>query len=67
MQYELELAARIVPNASRIYDLEAAPGDGECVTIRDPVDNFQLHLVWGQTQRELSEELHQRDYNFGGA
>ena len=61
---ELELAARIVPNASRIYELRDAPGGGECVTVRDPVDNFQMHLVWGQTQRELTEELHQRDYNF---
>ena len=61
---ELELAARIVPNASAIYELGDAPGGGECVTVRDPVDNFQLHLVWGQTQRELTEELHQRDYNF---
>lgn len=61
---ELELAARIVSNASKIYELGDAPGGGECVTIKDPVDNFQLHLVWGQTQRELTEELHQRDYNF---
>ena len=61
---DLELATRTVPNASGIYELEDAPGGGECVTVRDPVDNFQLHLVWGQTQRELTEELHQRDYNF---
>ena len=61
---ELELAARIIPNASKIYELEDAPGGGECVTVKDPVDNFQLHLVWGQTPRELTEELHQRDYNF---
>ena len=61
---ELELAARTVPNASKIYELGDAPGGGECVTVTDPVDNFQLHLVWGQTQRELTEELHPRDYNF---
>lgn len=61
---DLELAAQILPNASGIYQLEDAPGGGECVTVRDPVDNFQLHLVWGQAQRELTEELHQRDYNF---
>ena len=61
---ELELAVRIMPNASKIYELGDAPGGGECVTVKDPVDNYQLHLVWGQTQRELTEELHQRDYNF---
>ena len=61
---DLELAARIMPNASKIYELLDAPGGGECVTVEDPVDKFQLHLVWGQTQRELTEELHQRDYNF---
>ena len=61
---ELELAVRTMPNASKIYELGDAPGGGECVTVKDPVDNYQLHLVWGQTQRELTEELHQRDYNF---
>lgn len=63
---DLELAARIMPNASKIYELLDAPGGGECVTVEDPADKYQLHLVWGQTQRELTEELHQREYNFVG-
>lgn len=56
----------MVPTASKIYDLTDAPGGGECVTVRDPVDGFPVHLVYGQTQRELTEEYEQRISNFVG-
>ena len=63
---DLELAASTVPTASHIYELSDALGGGECVTVKDPVDGFRLHLVYGQTQRELREEHEQRLFNFVG-
>ena len=63
---DLETATRVLPTASKIYELTDAPGGGECVTVRDPVDGFPVHLVWGQAQREFTEEHEQRVFNFVG-
>ncbi|KAL2043004.1 hypothetical protein N7G274_004062 [Stereocaulon virgatum] len=61
---DLETATRVVPNASKIYALADAPGGGECVTVRDPLDGFPVHLVYGQTQREMTEDYEERAFNF---
>ena len=61
---DLELATRVIPTASEIWQMKHAPGGGECVTIKDPVDGFMIHLVYGQVQREVEEKHEQREYNF---
>ncbi|VUC26544.1 unnamed protein product [Clonostachys rosea] len=61
---DLELAARTLPGASKIYKLEDAPGGGECVTFYDPVDNFPFHLVHGQTPLEEETILPKLELNF---
>jgi hypothetical protein len=45
---DLRIASETLPKASKIYELEDAPGGGKCVTFLDPVDGFPFHLVWGQ-------------------
>lgn len=64
---DLELAARVIPTATEIWEMKDAPGGGECVTVKDPVDGFMVHLVYGQAQRELDEQHEQRVFNFVGA
>ena len=61
---DLELATRTIPTASKIWEMKDAPGGGECVTVKDPVDGFMMHLVYGQVQRETEEEHEQRSFNF---
>ena len=61
---DLELAARILPGASEIYDLVDAPGGGQCVTFHDPVDKFPYHLVHGQTLVEPSDDFPELRFNF---
>ncbi|MCJ1458505.1 hypothetical protein MMC28_008878 [Mycoblastus sanguinarius] len=61
---DLEYAARTIPTASKIHELVDTPGGGECVTIKDPVDGWPLHLVYGQEQKEVSEPHSEREYNF---
>lgn len=63
---DLELAARSIPSAGPIWEMRDAPGGGECVTVRDPVDGFKVHLVHGQAQREIDELYRQREFNFVG-
>lgn len=63
---DLELATRVIPTASEIWEMKDAPGGGECVTVKDPVDGFMVHLVYGQVQRELEEQHEQRVFNFVG-
>lgn len=48
---DLKLASETLPNASKIYELDA-PGGGKGVTFHDPVDGFPFHLVHGQTLRD---------------
>ena len=64
---DLELASRVIPTAGEIWEMKDAPGGGECVTVKDPVDGFMVHLVHGQAQREMEEEHEQKDFNFVGA
>ena len=64
---DLELATRAIPTASEIWQMKDAPGGGECVTVKDPVDGFMVHLVYGQAQREMEEQHEQREFNFVGA
>lgn len=64
---DLELATRVVPTASEIWEMKHAPGGGECVTVKDPVDGFMIHLVYGQVRREMEEPHEQREFNFVGA
>lgn len=61
---DLELATRAIPTASEIWELKGAPGGGECVTVKDPVDGFMVHLVYGQVQREMKEQHEQKEFNF---
>lgn len=64
---DLELATRVIPNASEIWEMKHAPGGGECVTVKDPVDGFMIHLVYGQVRREMEESHEQKAFNFVGA
>ena len=45
---DLELASRVIPTAGEIWEMTDARGGGECVTVKDPVDGFMVHLVHGQ-------------------
>ncbi len=63
---DLELAARAIPTASEIWEMKHAPGGGECVTVKDPVDGFMIHLVYGQVRREMEEQHEKREFNFVG-
>lgn len=45
---DLHLAAEILPGASKVHELKSAPGGGQAVTFRDPVDGYLMHLVHGQ-------------------
>lgn len=64
---DLELASETLPNASKIYALVDAPGNGYCVTFNDPVDGFPFHLVYGQTEKETSESFPKLIYNYVSA
>ncbi|KAI1107942.1 glyoxalase family protein [Jackrogersella minutella] len=50
---DLQLASETIPKATKIYELEDAPGGGKCVTFYDPVDGYPFHLVWGQQPAEM--------------
>ncbi|MCJ1409423.1 hypothetical protein MMC19_003504 [Ptychographa xylographoides] len=63
---DLELAAEVLPGATRVYDLVDAPGGGRCVTFKDPVDGFPFHLVFGQRLEEPSMEFQALPFNFPG-
>ncbi len=61
---DLELASSTLPNATPIED-SPAPGGGKRVTFRDPVDDFPVHLVYGQTPiPKTGPQLPELDYNF---
>ncbi|CAJ2501856.1 Uu.00g047090.m01.CDS01 [Anthostomella pinea] len=46
---DLQIAADTLPRASGIYELgKDVPGGGKCVTFHDPVDDYLMHLVYGQ-------------------
>lgn len=49
---DLEHAAKTLPDATEIYELDEVPGGGKCVTFKDPVDGWPFHLVYGQTAVE---------------
>jgi hypothetical protein len=65
---DLEYAAKTLPEATAIYELEDAPGGGKGVTFKDPVDGWPMHLVWGQEERktDLEEDpsFPKLDFNF---
>ena len=61
---DLELATRVIPTAGEIWEMKDSPGGGEAVTVRDPVDGFMIHLVYGQVRREVKEKHEQREFNF---
>lgn len=60
---DLELAARILPHASDVFDLKT-PGGGKCVSFQDPVDGFKFHLIYGQTSRDSSDDFKELPLNF---
>lgn len=63
---DLEYAARILPHATDIYDLDDAkvPGGGFCVTFKDPIDEYPFHLVWGQRPAEGMKSLPELPFNY---
>jgi hypothetical protein len=61
---DLEKAQRIFPSASEIFELADAPGGGKCVTVKDPIDGWPLHLVHGQTPVEPIKHYRYLDFNF---
>ncbi|TVY47502.1 Metapyrocatechase [Lachnellula occidentalis] len=61
---DLDLAVRILPGASEVYDLVDAPGGGQCVTFHDPVDGFPFHLVHGQVPVEPDNTFAELQFNF---
>ncbi|KAL7629153.1 hypothetical protein AAE478_000672 [Parahypoxylon ruwenzoriense] len=50
---DLQLAAQTLPKATKVYELEDAPGGGKGVTFYDPVDGYPFHLVHGQTPAQM--------------
>ncbi|TGJ78698.1 hypothetical protein E0Z10_g10073 [Xylaria hypoxylon] len=50
---DLRLAADTLPKASGVHELTNAPGGGRCVTFRDPVDGWPMHLVHGQRSVDM--------------
>lgn len=50
---DLQIAAETLPTATKIYELQDAPGGGKGVTFYDPVDGFPMHLVYGQEQVQM--------------
>ncbi|KAI1352431.1 glyoxalase [Xylaria sp. FL0043] len=50
---DLRIAADTLPQASDVYELTDAPGGGRCVTFRDPVDGWRMHLVHGQERVDM--------------
>lgn len=60
---DLELATEVIPEASKIYDLDS-PGGGKCVTIKDPVDGWPMHLIYGQATRDAEDDFKELQYNF---
>jgi len=63
---DLEYAAKTLPGASEIHDLDDAPGGGKRVTFHDPVDGWPMHLIWGQKKvdQENTREFPSVDFNF---
>ncbi|RTE72645.1 hypothetical protein BHE90_012939 [Fusarium euwallaceae] len=61
---DLEKARAIFPDATEIHDLNEAPGGGRCVTVKDPIDGWPLHLVYAQTPVEPTKRLPYLDFNF---
>lgn len=60
---DLEFAAKTLPRATEVHDLDA-PGGGKRVTFYDPVDGFPFHLVYGQTEVPHGEDLPELAYNY---
>ncbi|RSL97806.1 hypothetical protein CDV31_012872 [Fusarium ambrosium] len=54
----------IFADVTEIYDLDEAPGGGKCVTVKDPIDGWPLHLVYGQTPVEPTKDYRYLDFNF---
>lgn len=62
---DLEYAAKTIPGATPVHEMQEEPGGGLRVTFEDPVDGFPFHLVYGQVPVEPSDEgLLQRRFNF---
>lgn len=61
---DLEYASNTLPGATKIYELKDAPGGGQAVTFKDPVDGFPFHLVYGQARATDTGTLPQLKYNF---
>jgi hypothetical protein len=63
---DLEYATNTLPGASAIYELDDAPGGGQCVTFHDPVDGWPMHLIWGQNVAEVKNEpqFPKLDFNY---
>ena len=62
---DLDYAAKTLPRATPVHEMNEEPGGGLRVTFYDPVDGIPFHLVYGQTLVELSDNgLLQRRFNF---
>jgi hypothetical protein len=61
---DLEKARSHLPGATDIYDLDDVPGGGQCVTFRDPVDDFPIHLVYGQQLVKPETSFPEMKFNF---
>lgn len=61
---DLEYASRTLPGASKVTEMTDAPGGGRCVTFRDPVDDFQFHLTYGQRLHDDVKTFPKLKYNF---
>lgn len=65
MESESDLiAATKLSGATRIYELEDAPGDGRCVTFYDPIDRFPFHLAHGKQPHSSEIALPRPQFNF---
>lgn len=60
---DLELASETLPGATSIHQLDA-PGGGKRVTFYDPVDNFPVHLVYGQRETGILADYPELPSNY---
>lgn len=61
---DLEYASQTLPEATKVYELDQAPGGGLCVTFKDPVDAIPFHLVYGQAVADDTTPTPDLKYNF---
>ncbi|KKY17956.1 putative glyoxalase family protein [Diplodia seriata] len=61
---DLNHASQVLPEATGPFELKDAPGGGKCVTFKEPVDGFEMHLVHGQAPAPDERVLPELAFNY---